>query len=69
MHHFLEIFSELLSNWPLISGERPEKKPVKGRKKISDLHYRPVFRTTVDKKIEDIPQKDENKSAPVKSST
>ncbi|MCW0351079.1 hypothetical protein NB701_004441 [Pantoea ananatis] len=60
MHHFLETLSEFLSNWPVISGERTERKPVKDRKKISSLHYRPICKITDDKtRDNDIPKKDE----------
>ncbi|MEB7539732.1 hypothetical protein NGC37_15620 [Pantoea anthophila] len=60
MHPLLEMLSDLLVSWPVSSGKR-DKKPVKDKRKISGLDYKPVCRITSDQKIGDMKQKDENK--------
>ncbi|GME39804.1 MULTISPECIES: hypothetical protein [Pantoea] len=58
MHHFLEVLSDLLTYWPVTSGKR-DRRPGKDKKKISGLHYKPVFKITNDKNTDRIPDKDE----------
>ena len=58
MHHFFEMLSDLLTYWPVKSGKR-DRRPVKDKKKISGLHYKPVFKITNDKNTDRPSDKDE----------
>ncbi len=60
MHPLLEILADLLVSWPVSLGKR-NKKPVKDKKKISGLDYKPICRITTHHNIEDTKQKEESR--------
>lgn len=60
MHPLLEMLSDLLVSWPVSLGKR-NKKPVKDKKKISGLDYKPICRITTHHNIEDTKQKEESR--------
>ena len=60
MHPIFEILSELFSVWPATSGKQKERKPVRNRRKVSRLDYKPLCKITTDPKRNDVPHKDES---------
>ncbi len=62
MHPLLEMLADLLVSWPVSSGKR-DKKPVKDKRKISGLDYKPICRITTDHNISNTKQKEESRQS------